>query len=384
MQVYLDNAATTPIHPKVIEKMLPIIKEVYGNPSSIHTYGRKVRVLIEETREIVADFINAKPSEIYFTSSGTEANNLAIFGIANEEYHHSGKNIIVSDAAEHQAVLEPIQELGKSGFNPILLDLNSDTSIKLNDITRIITPDTALVSIMHINNETGCINNLDKIINLCNSQAVIFHTDAVQSFGKIRIDVTKNNIDSLCGSGHKIFGPKGVGVLYLRSGTPLKPLIYGGSQERNRRAGTENPVSIIGLAEAVRIADKEMMENENIVINLKNYFMEGINSINKGDIIINGGDNTSPYILSITLNSKYYINDAEAMLIYLDLNGIAVSNGAACTSGTLKPSHVILSSGKSIDDANGTIRFSFSPINTKIEIDYTIEILKKMRVKFRK
>ena len=383
-KIYFDNAATTPLHPKVFEKMLPYLKEEYGNPSSIHSFGRKVRVAIEEARETVADFINANPSEIYFVSSGTEANNFPVFGIAKTEFSESGRKKIITSKAEHPSVLEAFSELGKTGFDPGFIDCNNNSTVDMNKLTKAISSDVSFVSIIHINNETGAVNDIRTIAEDCRARNVYFHTDAVQSFGKIDIDVNKTGIHSLSASGHKINGPKGTGIVYAKSGTPLSPMMFGGSQERNRRGGTENSAGIVGFAEAVKIARLEMKANNEIVSAIKSKMIEGITNIDKTGIEINNTPDSSPYVLSVTFKSECYKNDAEAYLMYLDINGIAASNGAACTSGTLKPSHVILSMGKSEHDASGTIRFSFGARNTLDEVDYTLDVLKKMSDKFRR
>lgn len=381
-KIYFDNAATTPIHPKVKEKILPYLSDYFGNPSSIHSYGRIIRVAIEEAREIIADFINADASEIYFTSGGTEADNFAIFGISKTEFTESGRNKIITSKSEHHAVLDSFEELGKSGFNTEYVGVNQYAQLNVSELEKTLDSGTSLVAAMHTNNETGALNSIRLITELTKRNKSYIHVDAVQGFAKNRIDVKNFGFDSMAASAHKFYGPKGVGFLYAKSGTPLSPLLYGGSQERNRRGGTENIVGIVGLAEAVKIADLEMETNNQIVSDLKKYFIEGINSISLDEFEINSKEDTSPYILSVTLKSEYYRVDPEAMLIFLDINGVAASNGAACTSGTLKPSHVMLSAGKSIEDASGTIRFSFNPNNTKSEIDYTIDVLKKLRPNF--
>ncbi|PKL87799.1 MAG: cysteine desulfurase NifS [Ignavibacteriae bacterium HGW-Ignavibacteriae-2] len=381
-KIYFDNAATTPIHPKVKEKILPYLSDYFGNPSSIHSYGRIIRVAIEEAREIIADFINADASEIYFTSGGTEADNFAIFGISKTEFTESGRNKIITSKSEHHAVLDSFEELGKSGFNTEYVGVNQYAQLNVSELEKTLDSGTSLVAAMHTNNETGALNSIRLITELTKRNKSYIHVDAVQGFAKNRIDVKNFGFDSMAASAHKFYGPKGVGFLYAKSGTPLSPLLYGGSQERNRRGGTENIVGIVGLAEAVKIADLEMETNNQIVSDLKKYFIEGINSISLDEFDINTKEDTSPYILSVTLKSEYYRVDPEAMLMFLDINGVAASNGAACTSGTLKPSHVMLSAGKSIEDASGTIRFSFNPNNTKSEIDYTIDVLKKLRPNF--
>ncbi len=382
MNVYFDNAATTPLHPKVFEKMKPFMTEDFGNPSSIHSYGRKTRVVIEEAREVIADFINANPSEIYFTSGGTEANNFIIQGIARSEFSESGKNKIISSQAEHHSVLDSIKNLSQNSFCSNLINSRNDTSAEFEKFPQLLNESASLVSLIHVNNETGVINPIEEISPVIKSNNTFFHTDAVQSFGKIKIDVQKLGIDSLSASAHKINGPKGIGFAFVKSGTPLSPLIFGGSQERNRRGGTENVPAIAGFAEAIKISEKEMLANYQHVKNLWDEFVKGLETIGGNKIKINGGNNILPYILSITFLSEYFRNDAEAMLIYLDINGIAVSNGAACTSGTLKPSHVILSAGYSESDASGTIRFSFGSKNTLEEVYYALDVLKKMVVKF--
>jgi len=384
MTVYFDNAATTPIHPKVFEKMIPYLKEEFGNASSIHSFGRKTRVAIEESREVVADFINANPSEIYFTSGGTESNNFVIMGIAKTEFAESGRNHIITSKAEHHCILDSCVDLEKNGFALSLVGTLQDTSIDNSKIPDLINSQTSLLSIIHINNETGAINSIKEINELAKKNNLYFHSDTVQSFGKVKIDVNELGVDSICASAHKINGPKGTGFAYVKSGTPLSPIIFGGSQERNRRGGTENVAAIVGMAEAIKIADKTLTESEHYVRTLRDEFMSGIRSINKETIRINGGVSPSPYILSITFDSRFYNNDAEAMLMYLDINGIAASNGAACTSGTLKPSHVILSAGYSKEDANGTIRFSFGRENKLDEVAYALDVLTKMEKKFRK
>lgn len=382
MNVYFDNAATSSLHPKVFEKMQPFLTENFGNPSSIHSYGRKTRVAVEEAREVIANFINATPSEIYFTSGGTEANNFIINGISLSEFSESCKNKIISSQAEHHSVLDSITHLSKNGFICNLLNSRDDTSAEFQKLPQYLDNSASLVSLIHVNNETGTINPIDEISSIVKSNKVFFHTDAVQSFGKIKIDIQELGIDALSASAHKINGPKGIGFAFVKSGTPLLPLIYGGSQEKNRRGGTENVPAIVGFAEAIKIADENIVDNYNHVRKLRTEFVNGLKTISGNKIIINGGNNILPYILSITFLSEYFRNDAEAMLIYLDIHGIAASNGAACTSGTLKPSHVILSAGYSESDTSGTIRFSFGSKNTLEEVYYTLDVLKKMIVKF--
>jgi cysteine desulfurase len=384
MTVYFDNAATTPVHPQVFERMKPFYTEYYGNASSIHSFGRKARVAVENAREIVAEFINANPSEIYFTSGGTEANNFSLIGIAKAEKIASKRNHILTSSAEHHSVLDTCDELQKSGFDLTKANVDADTQINPDTFNILTNEFTSLVSIIHTNNETGTVNPIENISQIVKSKGIFFHTDAVQCFGKMTINVQELGIDSLSGSAHKINGPKGTGFSFVKSGTPITPLLIGGSQERNRRGGTENVAGIVGFAEAVKIAKGKIKEAESYVRNIKEKFLSGLLSIDNNGLKINGGINVSPYILSVTFKPDYYRNDSEAMMMFLDINGVAASNGAACTSGTLKPSHVILSAGGSVEDANGTIRFSFGMQNSETEVEYALEVIQKMAIKFRR
>jgi cysteine desulfurase len=384
MTIYFDNAATTPLHPQVFEKMKPFLTEYYGNASSIHSFGRKARVAVETAREIVAEFINANTSEIYFTSGGTEANNFSLFGIAKAEKIESKRNHIITSSAEHHSVLDACNELQKNGFDITKENVDSDTRINPEEFIYSINQSTSLVSIIHTNNETGSVNQIEKISQIVKAKGIFLHTDAVQCFGKATINVNELGVDSLSASAHKINGPKGTGFSFVKSGTPITPLLIGGSQERNRRGGTENVAGIAGLAEAINIAKGKMKEAESHVLNIKEKFLSGLLLIDSSGIKINGGNNVSPYILSVTFKPDYYKSDSEAMMMFLDINGVAASNGAACTSGTLKPSHVILNSGGSIEDANGTIRFSFGIQNNESDVEYALDVIQKMAIKFRR
>lgn len=377
MQVYLDNASTTQLHPKVLEVMLPYLKENFGNASSIHSFGRKVRVAIEDARELIADFIGAIPSEIYFTSGGTEAINFIINGIAKTNYTETGKTELITTPIEHKAVLDTCNNLSQNGFSTKLISVNNNGSFDTNSLTENISENTSLISIMHTNNELGTTNHIHEISKHLSNNQYLF-SDSVQTFGKIKINVNELKVDALSASGHKIHAPKGVGFAFVKSGTPLSPLLFGGSQERNRRGGTENVAAIVGLAEAVKISKDTMDENYAEVTSLKEYFIRSIKQIFGEKIEINGGVNSSPYIFSLTFRGKYFKNDIDTLLMALDINGVAASQGSACTSGTIKPSYVALGINKSIEDANGTLRFSFSPNNTRNEIDYTVSVLEKI------
>jgi len=382
MKVYFDNAATTKIHLKVLEKMLPYLKENFGNPSSFHSIGREARVAIEDARETAADFVGANPSEIYFTSGGTESINFALDGITKTNLNGACKDHLITTAVEHKAVLEKHNDLQNNGFDIEILSVNKDSSINIESIESTLTDKTSLVSIIFTNNETGTINDIKSISQKLSKEDLYFFTDAVQTFGKIRFDVNNLGIDSFSASSHKIYGPKGVGLLFAKSGTPLSPLLFGGTQERERRAGTENVAGIVGFAEAIKIANEEMDDNYLRVSNIKECFIKSLLNQFDNKIEINGGENTSPYILSVTFKSEFFNNDSEAMLMFLDINGISASQGSACNSGILNPSHVILRMGKTINNANGTMRFSFSPKNTLEEVEYTLDVLTQLSKKF--
>lgn len=384
MKVYFDNAATTRPHPKVIEAMIPYLSSEYGNPSSIHSYGRKARVLVEEARELIANLIGANASEIYFTSGGTEANNFIVGGIPKADFIERKRNCLLITSADHHSVIDTAIELSKKDLSTRLVPVDYSTKVVIENYKNLLDSTTSLVSVIHINNETGSINNIKELASHAHQINSYFHSDAVQSFGKFTINVIELSLDALTASAHKINGPKGIGFAYIKGGTPVNPLVLGGSQERNRRGGTENVAAIAGFSEAVRIAGSNMNYNFDHVKNLRKLFLDGIKVIDNKGIKINGGADANPYILSITFLSNYYQNDSEAMLMFLDIHGIAASNGAACTSGTIKPSHVILATGYPEDDARGTIRFSFSAENTFKEVNYTLEILSNLAKKFRK
>lgn len=377
MQVYLDNASTTQIDARVLEAMLPFFKDNFGNASSIHSFGRKARVAIENSREIIADFIGAIPSEIYFTSGGTEAINFIINGISKTNFSETGKNELITSPIEHKAVIDTHKNLELSQFTTKYIKIDNNGNFEINSLPNIINENTSLISLMHTNNEIGVINKIEQIASKLGENQFLF-SDCVQAFGKTKIDVNELKIDALSASAHKIYGPKGIGIAFVKSGTPFSPILFGGSQERNRRGGTENVAAIVAFAEAVKIAKTEMESNYKSVSELNSYFQKGIKQIFGDKIAINSTENSSPYILSLTFRDEYFRNNIDTFLMALDINGIAASQGSACTSGTIKPSHVILEIGKSINDANGTIRFSFNPQNKINEIDYVLSILEKL------
>lgn len=377
MQVYLDNAATTPLHPKVLEAMIPYLKDWYGNPSSVHSYGTKIRVAIEEAREIIASEINAKPSEIFFLSGGTESDNFVIKGIVNTASKESNKRELLTSSIEHHAVLDTINSFGGEYIKKYA-SLNNDGSINFEQLQNEELKNVLFASFMNVNNELGSVTDIAKFTKIANQHNILTHSDCVQSFCKYKIDVKSLSIDSISGSAHKINGPKGIGFAYVKTGTPMESLLLGGGQERNRRGGTENVAGIIGFAEAVKIFSANRNFYFEHVNELKKRFIAGLNQLDSRGIVINNNNNSSPFILNITLNNHIYKNDLEAILVFLDINGVAVSSGAACSSGSVKSSHVLLGVGKSVEEAQGTFRISFGYQNKVEEIDYALSVIEKL------
>ncbi len=382
-RVYLDNAATTRTDERVIKAMLPYLNEQFGNPSSAHFYGLKAKAAIEDARETIANFINADPSEIYFTSGGTEANNFILKGIAERNYLDEGKNKILASSVEHHSVFEPLVELQNRNFNVDYIPVRKDSTLDIPAFQNLLNHTVSIVSVMHVNNETGGINNLKKLSELKKNSKFFLHTDAVQSIGKLKVDVKNSGVDALSASAHKFHGPKGIGFAFIKNQTPIQAFITGGAQERKRRGGTENVPAIIGMAEAIKIMQNEMEEQNRSVESISKHFLEALKSDFK-HLIINIPEDHIPHILSVTFPEEYYKGSAEEMLMFLDLNGVAASYGAACSSGTLSPSHVMLAMGMPEEDARGTLRFSFSHFNTLEEIDYCLGVIQQLHSKFHK
>ncbi|MBM4175722.1 MAG: cysteine desulfurase [Ignavibacteria bacterium] len=377
-KVYLDYAATTPIDEEVLDVMLPYLKEKFGNASSIHQFGQVTRAAIESSRDTICKILRAKPNEIYFTSGGTEAINLALFGSANAIRKESGKNHIITSAAEHHATLEVCEKLEKSGFEVSYIHPTENGNIDVVKIENEIKPTTVLISLMHINNEVGSVNDLNQIINTCKKHSIILHIDSVQSFAKYDIDLSNLEIDLLSASSHKVFGPKGAGLLFIRQGTPIEPILYGGSQERKRRGGTENTPAIVGFSKAAEIFYKNRTENFNHVSKIKNSFMELIKSFDI-DILLNSPANEcSPYILNLSINPERYSINSDSLIMNLDMNGIAVSSGSACTSGVMESSHVLKAMNLPKERAERALRFSFSRYTTIEEIEKALQELKEI------
>ena len=396
-KIYLDYAATTPTDPRVLKAMEPYFCQKFGNPSSIHSFGQETRKAIEKARQQVADLIGAHSEEIVFTSGGTEANNFALKGAAYA-LKDKGNHIIVS-TIEHHAILEPCKFLEKQGFKVTYLSVDRDGIININELKRVLRPETILVSIMHANNEIGTIQPIAEIANIIRNfrnsksetlnskqipnfkfQTPLFHTDAVQTVGHLPIDVGKLGVDLLSISAHKFYGPKGVGALYIRKGIKIESFLHGGEQERNRRASTENVPGIVGFGQAAELVKKEIKKEIKQLTGLRDYFIKK-NLAEIKDVQLNGDP-----IQRLPNNINFSIKgvEGEAMLLSLDQDGIACSTGSACSSSTLEPSHVLLALGLSEEVAHSSLRFSLGRYTTKKDLDYTIEKLKIIVNRLRK
>lgn len=367
--VYFDNSATTKTDERVIEAMMPYITENYGNPSSIYKIGRENRKAVEEAREQVTKALNCESNEIYFTNGGSESDNTAIRGIAYA-YKNKGNHIITSKI-EHPAVLETCKQLEKEGFEVSYIGVDENGIIKLDELKNAIKPTTTLISIMFANNEIGTIEPIEEIGKIAKENNIFFHTDAVQAVGNVRIDVKQLNIDALSMSGHKFYGPKGIGALYVKKGIKFEKLINGGHQERNKRAGTENVAGIVGLGKAIELAYQELDEHNKKIKELRDYYVEQVKA--KIPYIRINGDETKR--LPGNSNISFRFIEGEGLLLNLDLKGICASSGSACTSGSLDPSHVLLAIGLPHEIAHGSLRISIGKYNTKEEVDYLVENL---------
>lgn len=375
-RIYLDYTATTPVEPQVFEEMKPYFIGRWGNPSSIHRYGQEVKTAIEESRYIIAGYIGAAPGELFFMSSGTESINTAIKGVASK-LKTTEKNHIITTQVEHPAVLETCEYLSKQGFNITYVDVDEFGVVNLEKLKNSITSRTGLISIMFANNEVGSINPVAQIGAIAKSNGILFHSDAVQAFGKIPVNVNELNVDLLTITAHKLYGPKGIGALYVRKGVEVEKLMHGGGQERGRRAGTESPALIVGFAKAAQIAHDLMQTESDKILKLKQRLKIKIE--NEYSFAIFNGHATEclPNILNVSFDSKKIRIDGEALILNMDLEGIAVTSGSACTSGSVKPSHVLLAMGRGVETAQATIRFSFGRFTTEEEIDYAFDVLKK-------
>ena len=375
--IYFDHAATTPVDERVLQKMLPYFTDNFGNPNSQHWFGRRSVTAVDEARDTVASLIGAKPSEIYFTSGGTESDNWAIRGAAHARAE-KGKHLIIS-AVEHPAMITTAKELEKEGFEISLAPVDEYGAVDVEKLKSLLRPDTIFVSVMTANNEVGTIQPLAEISGLCRERGILFFTDAVQAAGALKIDVNDPAVDLLSFSGHKFYGPKGVGALYIRSGLKLGKIITGGHQERTMRGGTTNVPAIVGLAEALRLAQEEREQNAAYVSSLRDRFISRV--LHEIPYVkLNGHPQKR---LPANANFSFRYIEGESLLFSLDLAGIAVSSGSACSSGSLEPSHVLLAMGLPEGLAHGSIRFSFGKDNTPAQIDYAVDKLKEIVVKLR-
>jgi cysteine desulfurase len=371
--IYFDNASTTRIDDRVMEKMIPFFTEEFGNANSAHQLGRNTKVAIEDARESIASLIGAEPSEIIFTSGGTESDNAALKGVVAA----TRKKEIITSPVEHHAVIHPAESLKMNGVRITYLQPDNTGMIHPEQVAEAISGDTAIVSLMHVNNELGTINPIQEIADVCRERNVPFHSDTVQSAGKIPLNVKEIGLSALSISAHKIYGPKGIGVLYVKNGTPWLPWLQGGSQERRRRGGTSNVPGIVGLAESLKISTNEMNENFRHCTHLRELALQEV-KVRLGDrVTINGPEiNGVPNILNLGfISDGQHGLDGEMLLLNLDIEGVCVSNGSACTSGAMEPSHVLLGIGITENVARSSIRISFGKYNTEKEVIYFAEKL---------
>lgn len=373
--IYLDNAASTQIHENVLESMLPYLKEQYGNPSSIHRYGRLAHKAIEKARKQIAQLINAESSEILFTSGGTESNNTALCGISEKRPNSQ----IITSSIEHDAILEPSKRLAKNGYDVVYIPVDDKGMVNLEVLENSLSDNTCLVSIMFANNEVGTIEPISKIAKLCNEKNIPFHTDAIQAVGKIPIDVKKLGIDLLSISSHKINGPKGIGALYIRKGIDIDPIILGGGQENGLRSGTENVANIVGFGKACEIANLNLSENIFHMKKLRDILVLKILKEIPGVTLNGHPENRLPNNAHFTFLGVA----GEDLIIKLDEYGIAASTGSACSVHTQKASHVLEAMGYSYEQITGSLRLTLGLYNTESQIDETVNILKKVTAELR-
>ena len=367
--IYFDNAATTKLDEEVLQEMMPYLTENYGNASSIYKIGREARKAVETAREQIAKVLNCKPNEIYFTAGGSESDNTAIKGIARANKNKG--NHIITSKIEHPAVLETCKELEKEGFEVSYISVDENGIINLEELKNAIKPTTILITVMLANNEIGTIQPIEEIGQIAKENHIYFHTDAVQAVGSIKIDVQKLNIDSLSLSGHKFYGPKGIGALYVKTGVRFEKLIAGGHQERNKRAGTENVAGIVGIGKAIELAYSNLDEHNEKIRKLRDYYVEQVKE--KIPYIKINGDMEKRLPGNSNISFKFI--EGEGLLLNLDLKGIYASSGSACTSGSLDPSHVLLAIGLPHEIARSSLRITIGKYNTKEEVDYLVETL---------
>lgn len=368
--IYMDNAATTQVYPEVFDAMKPYFTEFYGNPSSIYSFAGNSKKAVEDARKTIADFLGARTEEIYFTGGGSESDNWALKATA-DAYANKGKHIITSKI-EHHAILHTCEYLEKKGFEVTYLDVDENGFVNPADVEKAIRPDTILVSIMTANNEIGTIEPIAEIGKIAKDHGVLFHTDAVQAFGHIPMNVDEMNIDMLSASGHKINGPKGIGIMYIRKGVKIGSFVHGGAQERQRRAGTQNVPGIVGIGKAVELARDNMKERMEYETKLRDHLISRV--MEEIPYAKLNGDKVKR--LPNNVNVCFRFIEGESMLILLDQNGVCGSSGSACTSGSLDPSHVLLAIGLPHEIAHGSLRLTLSEKNTMEEVDFTVDKLK--------
>lgn len=377
-KIYMDHAATTPAHPEVVRAMSPYFSDIFGNPSSIHGFGQDAKAAVEESREKIAGLINAKKDEVVFTSGGTESDNFAIKGVAFANKNKG--NHIITTPIEHHAVTAPCEFMKTLGFDVTYLPVDEYGMVDPEDVKRAMTDKTILVSVMHANNEIGTVQPIEEIGKTVKEAGVYFHTDAVQTAGAILVDVEKMNADLLSVSAHKLYGPKGVGCLYIRKGTKMVPFMHGGGQEKNRRGSTENVPGIVGFAKAAELAVKELDERQAHLFPLRDRLIKGLSE--KIDHALLNGHPSKRLPNNVSMCFEFV--EGESMLLNLDMEGIAASTGSACSSATLEPSHVLLSIGRPHAIAHGSIRFTLGRMTTEEDIDTVLDVFPKIVDKLRK
>ncbi len=377
-QIYLDNNATTPVDERVLDVMLPYLKGMYGNPSSVHFSGREAKAAMENAREQVAKFINADPSEIYFTSGGTESDNIALKGAAI--LNRNKRNHVIVSSIEHHAILESAHYLEKEGFKVDYLGVDKDGFVSSDELKDKITDKTSIVSIMQANNEVGSIQDIPTLSAITKEAGAVFHTDSVQAAGKLKIDVDELGCDMLSISGHKVYGPKGIGIIYIKKGKRIAPLFHGGHHEKKRRAGTENIPGIVGIGTALELAESLRESEHHRIDALAEFFIDGVMKA-VPNVYMNGP--RSDRRVSSTVNLSFEYIEGESIILSLDMKGIGVASGSACTSGSLSASHVLTAMSVPIELAQGSIRFSMGRFTTKEDLEYTISVLPEIIEKLR-
>ena len=373
-RTYLDHTATTPLDPAVLDAMLPFMHETFGNASSVHWFGRQAKTALEQSREKIASLISARPGEVFFTSGGTESDNLAVLG-AVQAARAGGRAGVVTSAAEHHAVLDTCAFLQKEGRDVTIMPVDHHGSVHAHQVRAVAGSATALVTVMHANNEVGTINNIAAIADATHAAGALLHTDAVQSFGKIRVHVEALGVDLMSLSAHKIYGPKGIGALFVKRGTAIDPLMKGGGQERGTRPGTESVALAVGFARAAEIAVAGMEQEMAREQALRDTLAERLTSMFPA-ILINGDpEHRLPHILNVSFDSGKMSLEGDMLVMNMDLRGVAVTSGSACTSGSMQPSHVLLAMGRDERTAQATLRFAFGRGNTDVDVDHVVDAL---------